>query len=122
MEGPERPPKPSFRREREIGFTALGAPFFAKYLTAADFKDIFAFYGFHVAIVMTHVLKQCGDDLSRDNILRQALGIKDFTTPLLLLPGITVNTSPTNYLPIRQFQLQRFNGENWELFGDVLSG
>jgi branched-chain amino acid transport system substrate-binding protein len=54
--------------------------------------------------------------------LRQALGIKDFTTPLLLLPGITINTSPTNYLPIRQFQLQRFNGENWELFGDVLSG
>ena len=95
--------------------------FAAKYLTAADFKDVFAFYGYHVAIVMTHVLKQCGDDLSRDNILRQALSIKDFTTPLLL-PGITVNTSPTNYVPIRQFQLQRFNGENWELFGDVLSG
>jgi hypothetical protein len=63
LEGPERPPKPSFRREREIGFTVLGAPFFAKYLTAADFKDIFALYGFHVAIVMTDVLKQCGDDL-----------------------------------------------------------
>ena len=55
-----------------------------------------------------------------DNVLRQALSIKDFTTPVLL-PGITVNTSPTNYVPIRQFQLQRFNGENWELFGDVLS-
>jgi branched-chain amino acid transport system substrate-binding protein len=95
--------------------------FAGKYLGAADFKDIFAFYGFHVAIVMAHVLKQCGNDLSRDNILRQALSLKDFTTPLLL-PGITVNTSPTNYLPIRQFQLQRFNGENWELFGDVLSG
>jgi branched-chain amino acid transport system substrate-binding protein len=95
--------------------------FAAKYLSAKDFKDQFALYGYHVAIVMVHVLKQCGDDLSRDNILRQALSLKDFTTPLLL-PGITVNTSPTNYVPIRQFQLQRFNGENWELFGDVLSG
>ena len=50
-----------------------------------------------------------------------AESVQDFTTPMLL-PGITVNTSPTNYMPIRQFQLQRFNGENWELFGDVLSG
>jgi branched-chain amino acid transport system substrate-binding protein len=56
-------------------------------------------------------------------VMQEALfyGFKDFTTPLLL-PGITVNTSPTNHLPIRQFRLQRFNGENWELFGDVLSG
>jgi branched-chain amino acid transport system substrate-binding protein len=94
--------------------------FAAKYLTAADSKDIYAFYGYHVAIVMVHVLKQCGNDLSRDNVLRQALSIKDFTTPVLL-PGITINTSPTNYLPVRQFQMQRFNGENWELFGDVLN-
>jgi ABC-type branched-subunit amino acid transport system substrate-binding protein len=95
--------------------------FTAKYLGATDFKDQFAFYGYHVAIVLTHVLKECGDDLSRDNVMRQALSVKDFTTPLLL-PGITINTSPTNYLPIRQFQLERFNGENWEAFGDVLSG
>jgi branched-chain amino acid transport system substrate-binding protein len=95
--------------------------FAGKYLSATDFKDQFAFYGYHVAIVMTYVLKQSGDDLSRDNILRQALSLKDFTTPLLL-PGITINTSPTNYLPVQQFQLARFNGENWELFGDVLSG
>jgi len=97
------------------------AAFVAKYLSATDFKDGFAFYGYHVAIVMAHVLKQCGDDLSRDNVLRQALSLKDFTTPLLL-PGITINTSPTNYVPLRQFQLARFNGENWELFGDVLTG
>jgi branched-chain amino acid transport system substrate-binding protein len=95
--------------------------FAGKYLSATDFKDVFAFYGFHVAIVLTHVLKQCGDDLSRDSIMREALSLKDFTTPLLL-PGITINTSPTNYVPIRQFQLHRFNGENWEPFGDVLSG
>ena len=97
------------------------AAFVAKYLSATDFKDQFAFYGYHVAIVLTGVLKQCGDDLSRDNIMRQALSLNDFTTPLLL-PGITINTSPTNYLPIRQFQLARFNGENWELFGGVLTG
>jgi branched-chain amino acid transport system substrate-binding protein len=95
--------------------------FAGKYLSATDFKDVFAFYGFHVAIVMTHVLKECGDNLSRDNILRQALSLKDFITPLLL-PGITINTSPTNYVPVQQFQLARFNGANWELFGDVLSG
>ena len=95
--------------------------FAGKYLSSTDFKDQFAFYGFHVAIVMAHVLKQCGDDLSRDNALRQALSLKNFSTPLLL-PGITINTSPTNYVPIRQFQLARFNGENWELFGDVLTG
>jgi ABC-type branched-subunit amino acid transport system substrate-binding protein len=94
--------------------------FVSKYLSPTDFKDGFAFYGYHVAIVMVHVLKQCGDDLSRDNVLRQALSLKDFTTPLLL-PGITINISPTNYVPIRQFQLARFNGENWELFGDVLT-
>jgi branched-chain amino acid transport system substrate-binding protein len=94
--------------------------FATKYLTATDLKDQFAFYGYHAAIVMTHVLKQCGDDLSRDNIMRQALSLKDFSTPLLL-PGIAINTSPTNYVPIRQFQLERFNGENWDLFGDVLS-
>ena len=96
------------------------AAFAAKYLSATDFKDGFAFYGYHVAIVMTHVLQRCGDDLSRDNVLRQALSLKDFTTPLLL-PGIAVNTSPTNYVPVRQFQLHQFNGENWEPFGDVLS-
>jgi hypothetical protein len=94
--------------------------FAGKYLTAADLKGVFAFYGYHVAIAMTHVLKECGDNLSRDNILRQALSLRDFTTPLLL-PGITINASPTNYVPIQQFQLARFNGENWELFGDVLN-
>jgi hypothetical protein len=65
--------------------------------------------GYHVAIVMTHVLKQRDDDLSR-GVLRQALSLKDFITPFLP-PGITVNTSPTNYVPIRQFQLLRFNDE-----------
>ena len=66
-------------------------------------------------------LKQCGNDLSRENIMRQAANLKDLELPLLL-PGIKVNTSPTNYSPIRQMQLATFNGESWELFGGVLTG
>jgi branched-chain amino acid transport system substrate-binding protein len=94
--------------------------FAAKYLSPTDFKDSSAFYGFNAALVMLQVLNQCGDDLSRDNIMRQALDIKDFVTPSAL-PGATINTSPTNYFPRRQLQLARFNGENWELFGELMT-
>ena len=69
---------------------------------------------------IVQVLKQCGDDLSRENIMRQATNLKDFELPMLI-PGIKINTSPDNYFPIRQMQLVRFNGENWELFGDFMS-
>jgi branched-chain amino acid transport system substrate-binding protein len=69
---------------------------------------------------MVQALKQCGDDLSRENIARQAANIKDFH-PLGLLAGINNNTSPDNFRPIRQLQLRRFNGEAWERLGDVLS-
>jgi branched-chain amino acid transport system substrate-binding protein len=69
---------------------------------------------------MVQVLKQCGADLSRDNIMRQALNIKGFVTPNAL-PSASINTSPTNYFPIRQLQLARFNGESWELFGELMS-
>jgi hypothetical protein len=95
--------------------------FCAKYLTPADFIDWNAVAGFTAAGALVQVLKQCGDDLSRDNIMRQATNLMDLELPLLL-PGIKVNTSPTNYSPIRQMQLQRFNGESWELFGGVLTG
>jgi len=94
--------------------------FAAKYLSATDFKDSSAFYGFNVALLMIQVLKQCGDDLSRDNIMRQALNIKNVVTPGAL-PGASINTSPTNYFPIRHFHLTRFNGENWELFGELMT-
>jgi branched-chain amino acid transport system substrate-binding protein len=70
---------------------------------------------------MVHVLERCGDDLSRENILRQALAIKDLELPMLL-PGIKINTSPDNYFLIRQMQLLRFNGEIWEPFGELISG
>jgi branched-chain amino acid transport system substrate-binding protein len=67
------------------------------------------------------VLKQCGNDLSRENIMKEAANLHDLEMPMLL-PGIKLNTSADNFAPIKQMQLQRFNGKSWELFGDVLSG
>jgi branched-chain amino acid transport system substrate-binding protein len=68
---------------------------------------------------MVHVLNQCGNDLSRENIMKQAASIKDFELPLLL-PGIKVNTGPTDFAPIEQEQLAKFDGEKWALFGEIL--
>ena len=70
---------------------------------------------------MVQVLKQCGADLSRQNVLRQAASLKDLQLPMLL-NGIVLNTSPTNYSPIRQLQLAQFDGESWKLFGDIIMG
>jgi branched-chain amino acid transport system substrate-binding protein len=67
------------------------------------------------------VLKQCGADLSRENVMKQAANIKDLELPMLL-PGMKINTSPDNYSPIRQEQLASFNGESWAPFGDLLAG
>jgi ABC-type branched-subunit amino acid transport system substrate-binding protein len=77
--------------------------------------------GYGVAQTLVQVLKQCGDDLTRENIMKQAASLKDFRTEVLL-PGIAVNTSATDFAPISQLQLQRFKGERWELFGDIISG
>jgi len=67
------------------------------------------------------VLKQCGDELTRENVMKQAANLHDFTVPMLL-PGITINTSPTDFAPIKQVQMARFDGEHWELFGPLLAG
>ena len=67
------------------------------------------------------MLKQCGDDLTRENVIKQAANLKDFRTEVLL-PGIKINTSPTDFAAISDLQLMRFKGEKWELFGDVISG
>ena len=72
------------------------------------------------AQTLVQVLKQCGDDLTRENIMKQAANLKDFRVELLL-PGIKINTSPTDFAPISQLQLMRFKGEKWDLFGDVIS-
>ncbi len=108
------------RWKDDAGFKAW-RDFAEKHLNASDLNDSNAIYGYDAAILMVHVLKQCGDDLSRDNILKQSTNIASLELPMLL-PGITINTSPTNYSPIRQMQLQSFNGESWELFGDLING
>jgi branched-chain amino acid transport system substrate-binding protein len=67
------------------------------------------------------VLKACGDELTRENVMKQAANIHKLSLPMLL-PGITINTSPTDFAPIKQVQLARFNGERWMLFGPILTG
>jgi len=78
-------------------------------------------FGFGVTYTLWQVLKQCGTDFSRENIMKQAANLKDIDVPVLL-PGIKVNTGPANFHPIRQMQLQRWNGKTFELFGKVLEG
>jgi len=95
--------------------------FMEKWNPSADKTDAFNTYGYALARTMVQVLKQCGDELTRANVMKQAANLKDFE-PGVLLPGIKINTSPTDFYPIEQEQLMRFKGETWELFGPVLSG
>jgi branched-chain amino acid transport system substrate-binding protein len=92
--------------------------FMKKYYPEGALDDQGNGFGYNAAILMTVVLKQCGNDLSRENIMRQAANLKNLELPLLL-PGIKVNTSPTDFAPIEQEQLARFNGEKWELYGEI---
>jgi hypothetical protein len=71
------------------------------------------------AELLVHILRQCGDDLTRENIMRQATSIKNYTASLAL-PGMTINTSPTDYRINKQMQMMKFNGERWELFGPII--
>ncbi len=95
--------------------------FMKKYYPEGSIEDAFNVYGYSVAQTLVHVLKQCGNDLSRENIMRQAASIKDLTVPMLL-PGIKINTSPTDFAPIEQEQLAKFDGERWALFGEIYDG
>jgi branched-chain amino acid transport system substrate-binding protein len=92
-----------------------------KYMSQKEFVDANATYAFSAASTMAQVLKQCGNDLSRDNVMKQAANVKDFEPPMVL-PGMKINTSPTNFSPIRQMQLAKFDGQSWQLFGDLLMG
>jgi branched-chain amino acid transport system substrate-binding protein len=94
--------------------------FLAKYYPAANKLDGSVVYGYAIAQTMVKVLEMCGDDLTRENIMRQASNLKDFE-PDTLLPGIAINTSPTDFAPIKQLKMMRFKGENWDLFGDIMS-
>jgi branched-chain amino acid transport system substrate-binding protein len=92
--------------------------FMQKYYPEGDTKDAFNVYGYSAAQTIVQVLKQSGNDLSRENIMKQAANLKDFSLPLLL-PGIKVNTSATDFYPIEQEQLAKFDGERWVLFGEI---
>ena len=91
----------------------------AKYNPGASLADAFNVYAYSVSFTMHEVLKRCGHELTRANIMKQAASLRDLEVPLLL-PGIRINTSPTDFYPIQAVRLQRFKGETWELFGDVL--
>ena len=92
--------------------------FMKKYYPEGSLEDDSNFFGYSAAILMAQVIKQCGNDLSRENIMRQAENLKNVELPFLL-PGIKVDTSPTDHAPIQQERLAKFNGEYWELFGDI---
>ena len=94
--------------------------FLTKYFPEGNREDLFLITGYNVAQTMVHVLKQCGDDLTRANIMKQAASIKSLQLEGLL-PGVTINTSAIDFAPIKQFQLRKFKGERWELFGDIIS-
>jgi branched-chain amino acid transport system substrate-binding protein len=83
--------------------------------------DLATVYGYGVAQTLVEVLTQCGDNLTRDNVMKQAQNLRDFA-PDTLLPGIRINTSPTDFAPIDQLQMMRFKGQRWERFGDVMTG
>lgn len=92
-----------------------------KYMPDGDIRDQGFVNGYNSAMAMEQVLKQCGDDLSPENILKQALNLKNVPLPMLL-PGITLNTSPTDHMPVEQMQMMRFDGKRWNRFGEILSG
>ena len=95
--------------------------FMDKYYPDGDKTNANNLYGYVEAEAMVQVLKQCGDTLTRDNVMKQAASLKNFHSDLML-PGVMVNTSADDYFPIEQMQLMKFNGETWELFGDVITG
>ncbi len=93
--------------------------FMKQWMPEGDLKDNNISLGYILAITLKTVLEQCGEDLSRENVMRQAANLHDLELPTLL-PGIKVNTSPTDYRPVQQLQLARWTGSSWELFGKVL--
>jgi branched-chain amino acid transport system substrate-binding protein len=95
--------------------------FLAKYFPEGNRIDVNLMYGYTVAQGLVHVLKACGDDLTRENIMKQAASIKGLELGGLL-PGIKVNTSATDFAPISAVQLMKFKGESWERFGDIIDG
>jgi branched-chain amino acid transport system substrate-binding protein len=97
------------------------AAFMDKYYPEGDKTTTFTVYGYLTAQTLVQVLKQCGDNLTRENVMKQAANLKDLELGMLL-PGIKINTGPNDYYPIKQMQMSRFNGEYGELFGPIIAG
>jgi branched-chain amino acid transport system substrate-binding protein len=95
--------------------------FMSQYVPEADQHDTNYVNAYNSAMALEAVLKACGDDLSTENILKHAYAIHDLELPMLL-PGIKINTSPTDHIPVDQMQLMRFNGQNWQRFGELQTG
>ena len=94
--------------------------FMKKYYPDGSLINAFSVYGYTVAATLHEVLRKCGDNLTRENVMRQAASMKGWRVDTLL-PGITITTSQDDFAPIQSVQLQRFNGKQWELFGEVIS-
>ncbi len=95
--------------------------FMQRYIPDGDLTDGSYVYGYGASKTMLQTLHQCGDDFSRERVMREVANLRDLELPVLL-PGIKVNTSPTNFHPIRAMQLQKWNGRTWERFGNVIEG
>jgi branched-chain amino acid transport system substrate-binding protein len=91
-----------------------------KYNGSANVADILAVWGYSMAQTMVAVLKDCGDDLTRENVMKHAANLHNLTLPMLL-PGITLSTNADDFAPIKQMQLMKFDGVTWKLFGEVTS-
>jgi branched-chain amino acid transport system substrate-binding protein len=95
--------------------------FMDKYYPAGDKTSDFTVIGYLLAQTLVAVLRQSGDNLTRENVMKQAASLKDLELGMLL-PAIKINTGPNDFAPIKQMQLMRFNGANWEFFGPVMTG
>ena len=96
------------------------AEFMDRHFPAGDKSDSSTVSGYSLAQTLVQVLAQCGDDLTRENVMKQAANLKNLTLPMLL-PGVAINTGPTDYFPIEQMQMARFTGEHWQLFGPMIT-
>ena len=95
--------------------------FMDKYYPDGDKDNSYTVEAYVASELLIQVLKQCGDDLTRANVMKQAASLHDLK-PAMLLPGIVVNTSPTDFSPVKQMQMERFDGKVWQLFGPIISG
>jgi ABC-type branched-subunit amino acid transport system substrate-binding protein len=93
--------------------------FMDKYYPEGDKLNTVKIYGYSTAELLVHILRQCGDDLTRENIMRQATSLKNYTGSLAL-PGMSAHTSPTDYRINKQMQMMKFDGERWQLFGPII--